>query len=194
MILVGITGGIGSGKTTVANMFFKEYGIPVYIADDEAKKLMHGEAIRKEIKALFGPESYDEEGNLNRKFLADRVFNNKELLEQLNAIVHPRVESHFKEWVLQQTSPYILYEAAILFETGRYKELDYTILVTAPEKTRIARVMKRDGVTEEQVKARMKNQWSDNKKKKLSNWIIYNENIAKTARQVAKTHILISAL
>src|SRR5699024_1512653 len=118
MITVGITGGIGSGKTPEAN-FFKDYGIPAYIADLEAKKLMHQNPIKEEVLALFGENSYTEQQELNRKYIAAEVFDNKEKLNRLNAIVHPRVAEHFQNWLKNQNAPYVLYEAAILFETGR---------------------------------------------------------------------------
>lgn len=190
---IGITGGIGSGKTTVAN-FFKTYGIPVYIADDEAKKLMHQSPIKEELIELFGEEAYDSSRQLNRSFIASKVFNNKELLEKLNQIVHPRVEKDFQEWAKHQDSPYVLYEAAILFETGKYKQFDYTILVTAPIETRIKRVQKRDQSSEEEILARMKNQWSDEEKMKLANWIIKNCELSKTKQEVGDLHELILRL
>lgn len=193
MIQIGITGGIGSGKTTVAN-FFKEYGIPVYIADDEAKKLMHRSPIKEELIKLFGDEAYDSSENLNRSFIASKVFKNKELLEKLNSIVHPRVEEDFQKWTAQQTSAYVLYEAAILFETGRYKEFDYNILVTAPMEVRIERVQKRDNSSKEEIKARMKNQWPDEQKIKLADWIIKNCELRKTKQEVGELHALILGL
>lgn len=190
MISIGITGGIGSGKTTVAK-FFNQFGIPIYIADDEAKKLMHKSPIKEEVLELFGAESYTSTGTLNRSFISNQVFDNKELLDQLNAIVHPRVQQHYKNWVNAQKAPYILYEAAILFETGRYKDFDYNILVTAPEKERINRIKKRDKTTEQQIKARMKNQWPDSQKIELANWVIQNKNLTKTEEEVQKLHRII---
>lgn len=190
MISIGITGGIGSGKTTVAK-FFNQFGIPIYIADDEAKKLMHKSPIKEEVLELFGAESYTSTGTLNRSFISNQVFDNKELLDQLNAIVHPRVQQHYKNWANAQKAPYILYEAAILFETGRYKDFDYNILVTAPEKERINRIKKRDKTTEQQIKARMKNQWPDSQKIELANWVIQNKNLTKTEEEVQKLHRII---
>jgi len=190
---IGITGGIGSGKTTVAN-FFKAYQIPVYIADDEAKKLMHQSPIKEELIELFGNKAYDSSGNLNRSFIAQQVFDDKNRLEKLNAIVHPRVEEEYKNWVKKQTSPYVLYEAAILFETGRYQSFDAVILVTAPLEERIKRLKKRDHSTEEEIKSRMKNQWSDEKKRKFATWEIINYDLNKTKHKVHKIHKLISNL
>ncbi len=190
---IGITGGIGSGKTTVAN-FFKTYNIPVYIADDEAKKLMHQSPIKEELIELFGAKTYDSSGNLNRSFIAEQVFDNKERLEKLNAIVHPRVEKDYKEWVKNQDAPYTLYEAAILFETGRYKNVDAVILVSAPLEERIKRLKKRDNSTEEEIKSRMKNQWTDEEKRKFATWEIKNYDLNKTKHKVHKIHKLISNL
>jgi len=193
MITVGITGGIGSGKTTVAN-FFKDYGIPAYIADLEAKKLMHQNPIKEEVLALFGENSYTEQQELNRKYIAAEVFDNKEKLNRLNAIVHPRVAEHFQNWLKNQNAPYVLYEAAILFETGRYKDFDYTILVTAPKKERIKRVQNRDQTSEADILSRMKNQWSDKKKMKLCDFLIKNDNLSKTKERVSEIHEHISKL
>lgn len=131
MKIVGLTGGIGSGKTTVAKQF-QALGIPVYIADDEAKKLMNrSKIIKRKLKALFGDEAY-KDNTLNRPFLADKIFNNAENLEKMNAVVHPKVASHFKNWVKKQIAPYVLKESAILFENGAYKDCDLIITVTAP--------------------------------------------------------------
>lgn len=193
MITVGITGGIGSGKTTVAK-FFEAYQIPTYLADDEAKKLMLQNPIKADLLDLFGPKTYFPDGSLNRKFLADQVFDNKPLLDKLNAIVHPRVADHYKEWVAQQKSPYILYEAAILFETGRYKDFDYIILVTAPKEERIKRLKLRDKSSEKEIRARMDNQWQDEKKEKMADFIIRNEDFSITKEKVSQIHTFISNL
>jgi|SRR5690625_699559 len=190
---IGITGGIGSGKTTVAN-FFKEFNIPVYIADEEAKRIMHTPAVISQLKSLFGDKAYDSSEKLDRKYIASLVFNDKNLLEKLNSIVHPLVEQDYKNWVQSQQAPYVLYEAAILFETGRYKEFDYNILVTAPLELRISRLKKRDQATEEEIKSRMKNQWSDKEKKKKADWVIENVDLIETKEKVAKLHKQISIL
>lgn len=185
--IVGITGGIGSGKTTVANMF-SDFGVPIYNADIEAKKLTSSSpVIRNSLIRLLGTETYNEEG-LNRKFMADKIFNDKNLLEKVNAIIHPQVAEHFQQWVAQQDFSYVLKEAAILFESGSYKQCDKVILVTAPTETRILRVMKRDMVTREEVEARMKNQWEDEKKRELSDFIIENEELSLTEKQVRDLH------
>lgn len=187
MIIVGLTGGIGSGKTTVANMFI-ELGIPIYIADVEAKKLMNSsKVIKRELIQLFGTNTYSD-GKINKAFLADKIFNDKDLLVKMNAVVHPKVKTHFKKWIKIQRSLYVIYEAAILFENGGYKECDYIITVTAPETVRIQRIIQRDNATKQSVKAIMDNQWNDAKKVKLSHFVIDNINLTLTERQVKNTH------
>ncbi|WP_299209804.1 dephospho-CoA kinase [uncultured Dokdonia sp.] len=186
-MIVGLTGGIGSGKTTVAG-FFKKLGIPVYIADDEAKRLMEiSPEIRVEIIQLLGENAYIKEIP-NKKYIADKVFKDQLLLEQLNAIIHPRVAAHFKNWYKQQESPYVIKEAAILFENGGYKQCDFMILVMAPLKIRIERVKKRDQSSEEEIYKRMNAQWSDSKKIALSDVIIENTFLDQTKEKVARIH------
>ncbi|WP_299440527.1 dephospho-CoA kinase [uncultured Aquimarina sp.] len=187
MKVIGLTGGIGSGKSTVAKMFAK-LGVPIYIADDEAKKMMNEDVnIKNQIKDLLGTKSYIK-GELNRPFIADKVFNDKELLGKLNAIVHPAVATHFIAWKNEQKSNYVIKEAAILFENGGYKQCDYTVLVTAPKETRIERVLKRDNTTKSQVLARLKNQWEDSKKIPLADFVIINTKLEETWLQVKKIH------
>ncbi|MDX1667272.1 MAG: dephospho-CoA kinase, partial [Saprospiraceae bacterium] len=159
MLKVGITGGIGSGKTTVSRIF-ESIGIPVYYADDRAKWLMKNDAqIVRKIKKAFGEEAYTSEGELNRTFLADRVFGDEEQLRRLNRIVHPAVRRDADHWHLNQSGvPYTLKEAALLFESGSYRYLDRIISVTAPRALRIKRVMKRDGVSRGKVLARIEHQ------------------------------------
>ncbi|MGB3773962.1 MAG: dephospho-CoA kinase [Leeuwenhoekiella sp.] len=189
MIVVGLTGGIGSGKSTIAG-FFKQFGVSVYIADEEAKKLMHTPELVDKITALFGNEAYVD-NILNRGFIADLVFNNKDLLAQLNAIVHPAVKRHFDLWATQQESSYVVKEAAILFENEGYKQCDCTILVTAPEEIRIARVIERDKSTRENVKARMKQQWDDKRKVALADFIIDNIELENSLEEARKIHVKI---
>ena len=185
--VIGITGGIGSAKTTVAKMF-GTYGIPVYIADQEAKSLMNrSKVIRRKLIALFGDKAYTQEG-LNKKFIADKIFNNKLLLKQMNEIVHPKVASHFKRWLKKQNAPYVLKEAAILFENGSYKQLDAIITVTASMEDKINRVIKRDNTTRDKILAIMGNQWDDTKKIALSDYVIKNDELENTMKQVAKIH------
>lgn len=185
--LVGLTGGIGSGKTTVAK-YFEELGVPVYIADSEAKALMNrSKVIRRKLIALFGNEAYVE-NTLNRPFIAQQIFNDKKLLNAMNAIVHPKVASHFKRWVNKQDSPYVISEAAILFENGSYKKYDFIITVTAPENIRLQRVIKRDNSNKQKVEAIMANQWSDEEKIKRSDFVIENIDLEQTKIQVRKIH------
>ena len=187
MKIIGLTGGIGSGKTTVANMFSK-LGVPVYIADTEAKKLTNSsKLIRHELTQLLGEEAYTEDV-LNRKYVADKIFNDKTLLEAVNLIIHPKVAAHFKIWVAKQTSTYVIKEAAILFENGSYQNFDKIILVTAPKELRIARVMARDNSSSAEIEQRMNNQWSDEKKEKLADFVIENINIQTTQKKVEKIH------
>ena len=187
MMIVGLTGGIGSGKTTVAS-FFKELGVPVYIADEAGRELMNtSEKVKSLILEVFGQESYSPAG-LNRKFLASRVFQNPAELEKLNAIVHPAVSEHFDAWQKQQTYPYVIYEAAILFESGGYRKCDKIILVTANYNDRITRLVKRDAASVAEIEARMKNQWSDEKKLKFADFHIKNTDISSTRKQVGNIH------
>jgi dephospho-CoA kinase len=187
MKIIGLTGGIGSGKTTVSQMFSK-FGVPVYIADDEAKKLTNtSKIIKRKLVALLGEEAYTG-SNINRKFVADCIFNNAELLKAVNAIIHPAVAKHFSKWVKKQDASYVIKEAAILFENGSYKNYDLVILVTAPLDIRIARVMARDKITKSKVEERIKNQWSDEHKKKLADIIIENIDLQTTQKQVETIH------
>jgi dephospho-CoA kinase len=172
MKVIGLTGGIGSGKTTVANMF-KNLGIPVYIADDEAKKLMHSEKVKEKVIDLFGNEAYIND-KLNRTYISSKVFKDKQLLEKLNCIVHPEVGKHFNTWLQNQKGIYAIKEAAILFENGNYKNCDKTILVISDEQKRIDRVVERDQTTNEKVMHVIENQWTDNQKIGLADFVIEN--------------------
>lgn len=183
--VIGLTGGIGSGKTTIAN-YFDEMGIPVYISDDEAKKVMQSELIINQLKKTFGEEIF-EEGALVRAKLAAIVFNDKEQLAKLNAIVHPAVKKDFEAWLLSKKKyDYVIYEAAILFESGRYKDCDIIITVTAPEEIRINRVITRDNTTRDQVLSRMKMQWDDEKRISMSNFVIINTDLKKAKEEVCE--------
>ncbi len=187
MIVVGLTGGIGSGKTTVAKEF-AALGIPTYIADEEAKKLMiTSKTLKRKLIELFGEEAYLD-GKLNKPFIAGIIFNDKTYLERMNAIVHPQIASHFKKWKQKQHAPYVIKEAAILFENGSYKKVDIIITVTAPKELKIKRLLKRDDTTEEKIESIMKNQWSDDEKIKQSQYVINNVELAKTKQEVLKIH------
>ena len=192
--IIGLTGGIGSGKTTVANMF-SELGVPVYIADIEAKKLMsRSKIIKRKLIKLFGEDVYLED-KLNKPLIAQKIFNDKDLLEKMNAIVHPKVATHFKRWVAKQTAPYVIKEAAILFENNNYVHCDAIILVVADEDTRIQRVIKRDNTSKKQIKAIIGNQWSNGKKIALSQFVIKNTALSNTEKEVEKIHkVLLDAI
>ncbi len=187
MKIVGLTGGIGSGKTTVAKLF-EHIGIPTYIADFEAKLLMNrSKVIKRKLKVLFGEEAYIHD-ELNKPFIAEAIFNNKDLLNSMNAIVHPKVASHFKKWVQKQKTAYVLKESAILFEHGGDKECDFTILVTAPQNVRIQRVIDRDARSKDQVLAIIQNQLPEKIKKAKADFVIENLDIQDTEKQVLNTH------
>ena len=186
-MVVGLTGGIGSGKSTIAKEF-ATLGIAVFNSDEQAKVLIANNAqVKKRIIAAFGEEAY-QNGEYNRTYIAQIVFNNSEKLAILNDIVHPALAKYFKQWTKKQTSPYVLKEAAILFESGSYKDCDYIITVTAPEQLRIARVMARDHCTEAQVLARMAQQWTDEQRIALSNAVIENIDLESAKEQVKRIH------
>jgi len=183
--IIGLTGGIGSGKTVVAQLFSSK-GIPVYTADVEAKKLMESKAMILKITKVFGADILDKH-KINRTKLAAVVFNQPEKLTQLNAIVHPEVQVHFKKWFRKQhTHPFIIKEVAILFETGGDKNCDKIITVVAPIAVRLQRVMQRDQVTKESVLARMNNQWTDEERILKSDFVIENTDLEQTKRKVDK--------
>ncbi|MCW5519638.1 dephospho-CoA kinase [Aureitalea sp. L0-47] len=187
MKVIGLTGGIGSGKTTVARMF-EELGVPVYIADTEAKALTNrSKFIRRKLTQLLGPKTY-KDGTLDRKYVADIVFKDAEILQQVNSIIHPKVASHFKRWCKKQDAPYVIKEAAILFENGGYQQCDSTILVVAPKNLRIQRIIARDGNSEDEIDARMANQWPDSEKEKLADFIIENIDLEVTNSEVIRIH------
>ena len=187
MKIVGLTGGIGSGKSVILEVF-SSYGVPCYQADNRAKELMQkSPELIRQIKVLFGEDIYQDK-KLNRSKLADIVFGDKKKLKSLNALVHPLVNKDFQFFLNQQNTAYVIKEAAILFETGVAKDCDETILVTAPEKLRIQRVMKRDKINAEHIKSRMNNQWSDEKKIPLANYVINNIDWDKTLKKIEEIH------
>lgn len=187
MKVVGLTGGIGSGKTTVSNMF-KDLGVPVYIADLEAKKLMAtSKVVKRKLIDLFGPKAY-ENNELNRTFIASKIFNDKAYLEKMNAIIHPKVALHFKKWLQKQTSKYVIKEAAIIFEHNMQLQYDYIITVIASEEERIKRVLKRDNTTKDKILSIIKHQINDQEKVKMSDFVIINDKLEHTKEQVLTIH------
>ncbi|MBC3848019.1 dephospho-CoA kinase [Winogradskyella echinorum] len=184
MKVVGLTGGIGSGKTTILKCF-KAFDIPVYIADDEAKALMNrSKVIKRKLIQLFGESAYKHD-KLNRPYLASKIFNDKSLLSKMNAIVHPKVASHFKRWLKKQDAPYIIKEAAIIFENNLENQYDYIITVIADKDLRIKRVMQRDNASKEKIQSIINNQLSDDEKVKRSDFVIVNNDL-ETAKAQAK--------
>jgi dephospho-CoA kinase len=188
--IIGLTGGIGSGKSTVAG-YFQELGVPVYVADTEAKKIMDQPDTIQEVQQIFD-ENVIFEGKLDRKKIASIVFNNAEKLAQLNKIIHPKVKQDFKDWLEKHKNySFIIKEVAILFETNSENDFDAIILVTAPEKIRIERVINRDNITENQVRERIKNQLSDEEKISKSHYIIENISKKDTKKRVKELFILL---
>jgi dephospho-CoA kinase len=187
MYRAGITGGIGSGKSIVANLF-SLMGVPVYNADTSAKRLMQEDPdIKKQIRDLFGNEAY-QNGQLNTSFLSSAVFSNPEKLEQLNKIVHPATIKDANDWFEKQNAPYTIKEAALLFESGSSKDLDFIIGVSAPSALRIKRVMDRNKITAEEVKKRMKNQIDEPIKMRLCDHVIQNDDLHLVIPQVLRLH------
>jgi len=185
--IIGLTGGIGSGKTTVAKMF-EALGIPVYYADGEARKLMQdSDGLREEIIKLLGEKAYNNDG-LNRPYIAQIVFRDKTKLNELNALVHPLVENHFKNWVKLQDSRYVVQENALIFENRKQPFFDAVITVTAPLQKRLERVIKRDGITEQQVIERIENQLNDEFKIERATFVIHNTTLDKCRDQVNLIH------
>lgn len=192
MIKVGLTGGIGSGKSVVAKVF-ETLGIPVYYADDAAKKLMNtNEGLKKEIIKNFGEDSYTN-GELNRKYIASIVFNDKEKLDLLNSLTHPATIRDAEEWITRQSSLYIIKEAALLFESGANKNLDFVIGVDAPLPLRINRVINRDGITEEEIMKRIARQMNETEKLKLCDFIVTNNEKDLVIPQIIELHKKFSA-
>jgi dephospho-CoA kinase len=188
MLKVGLTGGIGSGKTTIAKIFIS-LGVPVFFADIEAKKLMETDSdVVKGIKNLFGDEAFNG-SSLNRNYLAGIVFADQNKLKKLNQIVHPAVHRHFAMWVEEnKDNNYIIEEAALLFESGSFKYFDYIVLVTAPESLKLKRVMARDGASKEAVEVRMKSQMPEDEKIPLSHYLIFNDDENMVTNQVIAFH------
>lgn len=174
MIKIGITGGIGSGKSVVASLLAL-YGVPVYIADEESKWLTNtSPVIREGLIALLGREIYTDQG-LDKKSLASRIFSDPELLKRVNSIIHPEVDRHFSAWVERQTTPLCAIESAILYESGFYKVVDASLMVYAPKELRIERALSRDTVSRKEIERRINNQMPDEEKKERSDYVIYND-------------------
>ncbi|WP_282055085.1 dephospho-CoA kinase [Maribacter luteus] len=190
MIIVALTGGIGSGKTTVANMF-KNLDVPVYDSDKEAKNLMmSSKKLRKDIKALLGDLAYKDK-TLNREYIAKKVFKDKGLLKQLNEIVHPAVRKDFLKWAKKQGAAYVIQESAIVFENKQEDFYDKIILVTAPQEIRLERVIERDNVSKSKIMDRMGNQLDDEDKIKMSDYVIDNITLDETRSKVKEVHGLL---
>ncbi|HJS00305.1 MAG TPA: dephospho-CoA kinase [Flavobacterium sp.] len=183
--IIGLTGGIGSGKTTVAN-YIASLGIPVYIADDAGRKVMQYQEVLDAIKEKFGAVVFDN-NQLNRARLAEIVFNDSEQLKTLNEIVHPAVRKDFKNWLKEhEQNSLVVYESAILFESGTYTNFDFIVTITAPLEIRISRVLKRDKSNREQILKRMNAQWTDEQRVLKSDFVIENINIELVKQEVDK--------
>jgi len=188
MFTVGLTGGIGSGKTLVAAIF-RHLGIPVFDADTESKKILDQDPdVRERLTRWFGSDIYVA-GKPDRAKLAGIIFNDPVNLVKMNSLIHPKVKDQFIHWCSEnQDKPYVIHEAAILFETGFYKEMRASVLVTAPEEIRIARVIRRDRTTGELIRQRMKNQWTDEQKAKLASYSILNDGLAPLLPAILEIH------
>lgn len=188
MMIVGLTGGIGSGKTTVG-IFFVELGVPVYNSDLEAKQLMvSSKQLKKSIKKLLGKDAYKGK-KLNKTFISDKIFNDASLLQKMNNIVHPALRDDFMVWAKMQNAPYVIQETALIFENYAQDFYDKIILVTAPQDVRIHRVTIRDGVSEKKISERIDNQLSDAKKTPLADFVIANTELEKTKLKVEEVNI-----
>ena len=186
MLRIGLTGGIGSGKTFISGIF-EHLGIPVYYSDERAKQLMLNK-LKPDIINLLGQESYLSNGQLNKPYIGKRIFSDPSLRESLNRLVHPAVQDDFEQWCSMQKSPYILKESALLFESGLYKTLDQIILVTAPLALRIARIQQRDNLSKNDIEARLKSQINDEEAKKLAHHIIVNDEKILILPQIISIH------
>ncbi len=189
MLKIGLTGGIGSGKSTVARIF-STFNVPIYFADSEAKKIFQkNESVREKMRQFFGNDIFLSSQEINKTKLSEIIFNDKTALQQVNNIVHPAVLEDFENWTKNfETKKYVIIEAAILFESGIYKYVDKIIAVSAPEFLRIERVKLRDNVSEQQVRQRIENQWNENEKIKLSHFVIFNDEKSLVIPQVLEIH------
>lgn len=187
MITVGLTGGIGSGKSTVARIL-EVLGVPVFLADEEGKRaLQEDPAVVRKVTDAFGADIYPG-GVLDRRTLAKRVFHDPEAVARLNGIVHPAVRERFRSWTLQQRAPYVVMEAAVLVESGGYQAFDHLAVVTAPEEVRLARVMQRDGSSADEVRARMRNQVTEEARAAVAHTVLINDGATLLVPQVIALH------
>jgi dephospho-CoA kinase len=184
---IGLTGNIGSGKTTVATCF-EVLGIAVFNADKQAKLLMNKDVnLKQSLIAEFGKEVFLN-NELNRKYLSKLAFNDDLVLKRLNALVHPVVQEAFEKWSIQQSGAYVIKEAAILFESNTYQSLDAIICISCPEEIRLKRILKRDDLSEKDVRQRMSHQWAEEKKISLSDYVITNDNSSLVMPQILSVH------
>lgn len=194
MIKVGLTGIIGSGKSLAASIFVR-LGVPVYCADQHAREMLDLTEVKMKLREMFGPAIFDASGQVQRKLLAQRVFNNQGELEALNNLIHPRVKAHFDAWLKAYNAcTYVIHEAAILFESGFYHDFDKIIVVDAPQEVCMSRVMQRDGVTREQVNERMQHQWKREEKISKADYIILNDGHRMIIPQVLAVHAQLKEL
>ncbi len=189
---IGLTGNIGSGKTTVCRIF-ETLGVPVFYADIEAKKILNSPEIIKKLQGLFGNDVIDSDGKPNRGKIAGIVFNNKDKLDKLNAIIHPAVIDSYNSWTAKHRDfPYTIKEAAILFESGYDSAIDKVIVVASDEKLMIQRVAKRDNVNKSEVLSRLENQMSQDEKVKRADFVIYNDEREMILPQILDIHKFLS--
>jgi dephospho-CoA kinase len=187
-MIIGLTGGIGSGKSTVANIFL-HLGIPVFIADEESKRILDTDSIlQNSLRNLLGKELI-KDGVIDKVYMAQKIFSDESLLQEVNALLHPLVGIAFKNWALQHSkAPYVMREAAILFESNTFKDCDKIVVVTAPESLRLERVMRRSNLSAEAVKARMNKQWSQEKKDAMADYLVDNSGEKSLIKQVIAIH------
>ncbi len=183
MLRIGLTGGIGSGKSVVARIL-ETMGFPVFYSDEEARRIVESNpSVKTNIIELIGPEAYQEE-KYNRTFVSEKVFRNSDILNQLNQIIHPAVRQSFELFIEENKSEFVFNEAAIFFETGAYSAFDETVLVCAPKELKISRIQKRDGLSREEIILRMEKQWSDDKKRELASFSIENDESHSVLEQI----------